>query len=56
MKIGPLDHIGVAMSISTHFVTPAKAGANHLWLRLHRWVMDSRLRGNNELVRGNAIL
>ena len=32
-----------------HFVTPAKAGVHHRQLKFQRQVMDSRLRGNDEL-------
>ncbi len=31
------------------FVTPAKAGGHHRHSKFGRWVMDSRLRGNDEV-------
>ena len=32
------------------FVTPAKAGGHHRLSKFRRWVMDSRLRGNGEVL------
>ena len=36
------------------FVTPAKAGSHHLPMKFIAPVMDSRLRGNDELVFGET--
>ena len=48
MKLGRLNHIGATTHPIPSFVTPAKAGVHHRWVRFGRWVMDSRLRGNDE--------
>jgi hypothetical protein len=43
-------------TISQHniFVTPAKAGVHHLTSKFKPRVMDSRLRGNDEVVAGEV--
>jgi hypothetical protein len=48
MKLGRLNHIGVATPFTLSFVTPAQAGVHHRWVKYDRRVMDSRLRGNDE--------
>jgi hypothetical protein len=48
MKLGRLNHIGVATPLPHCFVIPAKAGVYHRWMIFERRVMDSRLRGNDE--------
>jgi enoyl reductase-like protein len=35
--------------LALHLVTPAKAGGHHRWSNFQRQVMDSRLRGNDEV-------
>ncbi len=63
MKLGRLNHIGVAQPSSPLFVTPAKAGVHHRWVKLQRRVMDcprksstSRFRWNDECFEGNLML
>jgi hypothetical protein len=48
MKLGRLNHIGVATPSTPLFVTPAKAGGHHRRMKFAGQVMDSRLRGNDE--------
>ena len=48
MKLGRLNHIGVAAPSYPFFVTPAQAGVHHRWMKFERQEMDSRLRGNDE--------
>jgi hypothetical protein len=48
MNPARLDHINVATLIHSSFVTPAKAGVHHRWMKFERQVMDSRLCGNDE--------
>jgi hypothetical protein len=38
--------------LSPSFVTPAKAGVHYLRLKFTARVMDSRLRGNDEVLAG----
>ena len=49
MKLRRLNHIGVATPSTLSFVTPAKAGVHHRRSKFQRQVMDSRLRGNDEV-------
>ncbi len=56
MKLGRLNHIGVATPSSPLFVTPAKAGVHHRQVKFKRQELDCprtsstpRLRGNDEL-------
>jgi hypothetical protein len=37
------------------FVTPAKSGVHHLTDKFKRRVMDSRLRGNDEVLVGEVV-
>jgi hypothetical protein len=37
------------------FVTPAKAGGHHRWSKLKQPVMDSRLRGNDDVGDGSEV-
>jgi len=48
MKLGCLNHIGVATPSYPLFVTPAHAGVHHRWMKFERQEMVSRLRGNDE--------
>ena len=48
MKLGRLNHIGVATPSYPLFVTPVQAGGHHRWMKFERQEMDSRLRGNDE--------
>ena len=48
MKLGRLNHIGVATLLFPSFVTPAEAGVHPQWMKVKRRAMDSRLRGNDE--------
>jgi hypothetical protein len=49
LKLGRLNHIGVATLTTQFFVTPAKAGGHHRRIKFERRVMDSRFRGNDEV-------
>jgi hypothetical protein len=49
MNLGRLNHIGIATPLPSSFVTPAQAGGHHQSIKFEGQVMDSRLRGNDEL-------